>query len=194
MNPWKRKLAGAGMGVLAGLACCSPVSAQAGEEAFPQEEQTEAAGEEQTEAKRQAEILYEALCQEKLEEYLDEHPEGSCEDERASFRNNENLKEAAFHRLQAAMESGYTNGRIPGEGTVEEYLTSLDHPISRTCMELYLRNCEDGQEAYEKFEEKMMERYEKHEDRKYLPEYYREIGMAQAQRDGTYDFLIILMR
>ena len=50
------------------------------------------------------------------------------------------------------------------------------------------------QEAYEKFEEKMMERYEAKEDRKYLPEYYREIGMAQAQRDGKYDFLLILMR
>ena len=125
---------------------------------------------------------------------MDEHPEGSCEDERASFRINETLNEAAAHRLLAAMESGYTDGRIPGEGTVEEYLESLPRPSSRTCMELYLRSCEDGQEAYEKFEEKMMERYEKKEDRKYLPEYYREIGMAQAKRDGKYDFLMILMR
>ena len=61
-------------------------------------------------------------------------------------------------------------------------------------MELYLRNCQDGWEAYEKFEEKMMDRYEEKEDRMYLPEYYREIGMAQRVRDGKYDFLIIMMR
>ena len=154
----------------------------------------EAGQQEQSDQEQQARILYEAVSQEKLEEYLDEHPEGSCEDERASFRINETLNEAADHRLLAAMESGYTDGRIPGEGTVEEYLESLPRPSSRTCMELYLRSCEDGQEAYEKFEEKMMERYEKKEDRKYLPEYYREIGMAQAKRDGKYDFLMILMR
>lgn len=192
MDRWKRKLAAAGMGVMAGLVCCC--SALAGENVSFRGEQTEAAQGEMPEEERQAEVLYEAICQEKLEEYLDEHPEGSCEDERASFRLNEKLKEAAAHRLQAAMGSGYTNGRIPGEGTVEEYLASLPQPSSRTCMELYLRNCQDGQEAYEKFEEKMMERYEAKEDRKYLPEYYREIGMAQAQRDGKYDFLLILMR
>ena len=63
---------------------------------------------EQSDQEQQARILYEAVSQEKLEEYLDEHPEGSCEDERASFRINETLNEAAAHRLLAAMESGYT--------------------------------------------------------------------------------------
>lgn len=191
MNQWKRKLTAAGMGALIGLVWGCTIWSRAEEEPAVRKE---AGQQEQSDQEQQARILYEAVSQEKLEEYLDEHPEGSCEDERASFRINETLNEAAAHRLLAAMESGYTDGRIPGEGTVEEYLESLPRPSSRTCMELYLRSCEDGQEAYEKFEEKMMERYEKKEDRKYLPEYYREIGMAQAKRDGKYDFLMILMR
>ena len=191
MNIWKRKLTAVGMGALIGLVCGCTIWSRAEEEPAVRKE---AGQQEQSDQEQQARILYEAVSQEKLEEYLDEHPEGSCEDERASFRINETLNEAAAHRLLAAMESGYTDGRIPGEGTVEEYLASLPRPSSRTCMELYLRSCEDGQEAYEKFEEKMMERYEKKEDRKYLPEYYREIGMAQAKRDGKYDFLMIMMR
>ena len=191
MNQWKRKLTAVGMGALIGLVWGCTIWSRAEEDPAVWKE---AGQQEQSDQEQQARILYEAVSQEKLEEYLDEHPEGSCEDERASFRINETLNEAAAHRLLAAMESGYTDGRIPGEGTVEEYLESLPRPSSRTCMELYLRSCEDGQEAYEKFEEKMMERYEKKEDRKYLPEYYREIGMAQAKRDGKYDFLMILMR
>lgn len=191
MNQWKRKLTAVGMGALIGLVWGCTIWSRAEEDPAVRKE---AGQQEQSDQERQARILYEAVSQEKLEEYLDEHPEGSCEDERASFRINETLNEAAAHRLLAAMESGYTDGRIPGEGTVEEYLASLPRPSSRTCMELYLRSCEDGQEAYEKFEEKMMERYEKKEDRKYLPEYYREIGMAQAKREGKYDFLMILMR
>ena len=191
MNQWKRKLTAVGMGALIGLVWGCTIWSRAEEDPAVRKE---AGQQEQSDQEQQARILYEAVSQEKLEEYLDEHPEGSCEDERASFRINETLNEAAAHRLLAAMESGYTDGRIPGEGTVEEYLESLPRPSSRTCMELYLRSCEDGQEAYEKFEEKMMERYEKKEDRKYLPEYYREIVMAQAKRDGKYDFLMILMR
>ena len=191
MNQWKRKLTAVGMGALIGLVWGCTIWSRAEEDPAVRKE---AGQQEQSDQEQQARILYEAVSQEKLEEYLDEHPEGSCEDERASFRINETLNEAAAHRLLAAMESGYTDGRIPGEGTVEEYLESLPRPSSRTCMELYLRSCEDGQEAYEKVEEKMMERYEKKEDRKYLPEYYREIGMAQAKRDGKYDFLMILMR
>lgn len=191
MNQWKRKLTAVGMGALIGLVWGCTIWSRAEEDPAVRKE---AGQQEQSDQEQQARILYEAVSQEKLEEYLDEHPEGSCEDERVSFRINETLNEAAAHRLLAAMESGYTDGRIPGEGTVEEYLASLPRPSSRTCMELYLRSCEDGQEAYEKFEEKMMERYEKKEDRKYLPEYYREIGMAQAKRDGKYDFLMILMR
>ena len=191
MNQWKRKLTAVGMGALIGLVWGCTIWSRAEEDPAVRKE---AGQQEQSDQEQQARILYEAVSQEKLEEYLDEHPEGSCEDERASFRINETLNEAAAHRLLAAMESGYTDGRIPGEGPVEEYLESLPRPSSRTCMELYLRSCEDGQEAYEKFEEKMMERYEKKEDRKYLPEYYREIGMAQAKRDGKYDFLMILMR
>ena len=191
MNQWKRKLTAVGMGALIGLVWGCTIWSRAEEDPAVRKE---AGQQEQSDQEQQARILYEAVSQEKLEGYLDEHPEGSCEDERASFRINETLNEAAAHRLLGAMESGYTDGRIPGEGTVEEYLESLPRPSSRTCMELYLRSCEDGQEAYEKFEEKMMERYEKKEDRKYLPEYYREIGMAQAKRDGKYDFLMILMR
>lgn len=187
MNQWKRKLTAVGMGALIGLVWGCTIWSRAEEDPAVRKE---AGQQEQSDQEQQARILYEAVSQEKLEEYLDEHPEGSCEDERASFRINETLNEAAAHRLLAAMESGYTDGRIPGEGTVEEYLESLPRPSSRTCMELYLRSCEDGQEAYEKFEEKMMERYEKKEDRKYLPEYYREIGMAQAKRDGKYDLII----
>lgn len=160
-------------GILMGLAACVTAQAQVREE---------------------AQVLFEAICEEKKEEYLEEHPDGSEEDERAGFQVNERLEEAAAHRLKEAGQKGYTNGRIPGEGTIGDYLVSIPYQGSRTCMELYLRNCSDGWEAYEKFEEKMMERYEEKEDRKYLPEYYREIGMACREADGAYDFLILLMR
>ena len=173
----RKRLTAAGTGVLLGLSLCMPVQAEEGQA-----------------AQEEGKVLFEAICQEKLEEYLDEHPEGTEEDERAHFQVNERLKEAAEHRLEAAGEKGYTNGRIPQEGTVNDYLASIPYQGSRTCMELYLRNCQDGWEAYEKFEEKMMDRYEEKEDRMYLPEYYREKGMAQSVRDGKYDFLIIMMR
>ncbi len=172
----KKLLAGAAAGTILGISVCGQAQAQ------------------ETEAAADAQLLLEAISQEKLEEYLDEHPEGSEEDARAQFQVNEKLNQAAAHRLEAAQAKGYTNGRIPDEGTINQYLTSISYQGSRTCMELYLRNCEDGADAYGKFEEKMMDRYEEKEDRKYLPEYYREIGMAQACRDGKYDFLIILMR
>ena len=127
MNQWKRKLTAVGMGALIGLVWGCTIWSRAEEDPAVRKE---AGQQEQSDQEQQARILYEAVSQEKLEEYLDEHPEGSCEDERASFRINETLNEAAAHRLLAAMESGYTDGRIPGEGTVEEYLASLPRPSS----------------------------------------------------------------
>ncbi len=113
MNQWKRKLTAVGMGALIGLVWGCTIWSRAEEDPAVRKE---AGQQEQSDQEQQARILYEAVSQEKLEEYLDEHPEGSCEDERASFRINETLNEAAAHRLLAAMESGYTDGRIPGRG------------------------------------------------------------------------------
>ena len=59
----RKRLTAAGTGVLLGLSLCMPVQAEEGQA-----------------AQEEGKILFEAICQEKLEEYLVEHPEGTEED------------------------------------------------------------------------------------------------------------------
>lgn len=40
----------------------------------------------------------------------------------------------------------------------------------------------------------MMDRYDQKADRKYLPEYYRKIGIAHREEGGKHFFLIIMLR
>lgn len=148
-------------------------------------------------------ILFDEISEEKREEYFDEYSDREDEydgdesrsyDRYAGFTVDDGLNRAAEHRLYAASEAGYTDGRIPGEGELKDYLTSISSRPRRTYMELYLQNCGDESEAYDKFQSKMMDRYEKKADRKYLPEYYREIGIAHLEKDGKHSFMIIMMR
>ena len=112
MKQWKRKLTAVGMGALIGLVWGCTLWSRAEEDPAVRKE---AGQQEQSDQEQQARILSEAVSQEKLEEYLDEHPEGSCEDERASFRINETLNEAAFGGhgiwLYGWKDSGRGNGR-----------------------------------------------------------------------------------
>lgn len=147
--------------------------------------------------------LFDDISEEKREEYFDEYPDREDEydgdenrayDKNASFKVTEELNRIAEHRLAAAREKGYADEQVFGEGTLKDYLTSISYRGGRTCMEVYLQSCGDESEAYDKFSQRMMDRYEKKADRKYLPEYYREIGMARLEEGGKQYFMIIMMR
>ena len=92
------------------------------------------------------------------------------------------------------MENGYSDGKIPGQGDLSEYLSSVSYRPHATCLELYLRRCEDGEEAWEKAAEWLERNYDKAEDRKYTLEYYRYIGMNAEERDGKTYFMVLLLR
>lgn len=151
----------------------------------------------------ETQALFDEMNEEKREEYSDEYSEREDEydgdesvwyDRDASFQVNENLNRAAQHRLAAAVEAGYGGGNIPGEGELKDYLASIGYRPHSTYMELYLPGCEDESDAYGKFQSKMMDRYDRKADRKYLPEYYREAGIAHIEEGGKHFFLIIMMR
>ena len=147
--------------------------------------------------------LFDDLNEEKRERYFDEHPYREEEydgdmhrvyDRYAGFKMDMNLNKAADHRLHAAMAGGYMDDRIPGEGTVNDYLATVPYRKNATCLELYIRNCKDGAEAFSKVMAKTGDRYDGKGDRKYALEYYRSLGMAHAEKDGAHYFMIILMR
>ena len=145
-------------------------------------------------------VLFERLDEEKREKYFDLHPDwekGEEEDtsgRSASFLVKEDLNRIAASRLAAAMENGYSDGKIPGQGDLSEYLSSVSYRPHATCLELYLRRCEDGEEAWEKAAEWLERNYDKAEDRKYTLEYYRYIGMNAEERDGKTYFMVLLLR
>ena len=56
----------------------------------------------------------------------------------------------AQSRLAAAMEKGYADGRVTGEGTIEDTLASIPYRKNASCLEVYVRDCEDADEAYGK--------------------------------------------
>lgn len=139
--------------------------------------------------------LFDDISQEKQEEYFDEYQDREDECGRAaSFTVTEELNRIAEQRLRAAREQGYADEQVFGEGTLKDYLKSISYRGGRTGMEVYLRGCEDASGAYEKFSQRMMDRYEKKADRKYLPEYYRQIGMARMEEGVKQYIMIIMMR
>lgn len=147
--------------------------------------------------------LFDDISEEKREEYFDEYQEREDEydgdenrayDRNASFTVTGELNQIAEHRLLAARENGYADEKVFGEGTLKDYLKSTAYRGGRTGMEVYLQNCEDASGANEKFSQRMMDRYETKEDRKYLPEYYRQIGMARLEEGGKQYVMIIMMR
>ena len=114
----------------------------------------------------ETQALFDELNEEKKQRYFDQHPD---------------------------REDDY-DGDIPGEGTVNDYLASIPYRKNATCLELYIRSCEDESEAFSKVMERTGDRYDSKGDRTYSLEYYRSLGMARGEKDGKQYFLIIMMR
>lgn len=151
----------------------------------------------------ESQALFDELNEEKKTRYFDEHPDREEEydgdmhrlyDRYAGFKMDMNLNKAAAHRLSGAMESGYMVDRIPGEGTVNDYLAAISYRRNATCLEVYVRGCEDEAEAFSKIMAKTGDRYDSKGDRRYALEYYRTLGMAHEEKDREHYFMIIFMR
>ena len=50
------------------------------------------------------------------------------------------LNKTADHRLDGAMAGGYADDRIPGEGTINDYLSLINYRRNASCLELYVQN------------------------------------------------------
>lgn len=147
--------------------------------------------------------LFDRLNEEKRDLYFEEYPDREEEydgdihrvyDRYAGFRMDMALNKAAAHRLAAASIYGYADDRVPGEGDIHDYLAVINGRKNASCLELYVRSCEDGADAFEKVKGKLDNRFQAKNDRKYSLEYYRKLGMAHEERDGKHYFMIILMR
>ena len=96
------------------------------------------------------------------------------------------LNKIAQSRLAAAMEKGYADGRVTGEGTIEDTLASIPYRKNASCLEVYVRDCEDADEAYGKIMNVT--------ERKYTLQYYRYMGMAHEEKNGHHWFMVLFMR
>ena len=151
-----------------------------------------------------AQELLDLLNEEKKDRYFDVHPDREDEydgdmhrqyDRYAGFTMNMELNKAAGRRLDAASEHGYTAEAIPGEGTLKEYLKATGSLYrNRTLVELYVRGCQDQWEAFDKIIEMTDRKSGSKSSRAYTLEYYRQLGMAHRELDGTHYFMVILMR
>lgn len=151
-----------------------------------------------------AQGLLDSLNEEKKDRYFEEHPDREDEDDSdmhrqkdryAGFTVNMDLNKAAAHRLDRAIKEGYAADIIPGEGTLTDYLSAIRSSYrNRTLAELYVRGCEDQGEAFDKIIEKTERKSGSGSSRAYTLEYYRQLGMAHREVDGTHYFMIILMR
>lgn len=150
-----------------------------------------------------AQDLFDQLNEEKKDLFFEEYPDREDEydgdmhrvyDRYAGFQMDMTLNKAADHRLEGAMAGGYADDRIPGEGTINDYLSVINYRRSAFCLELYVRDCEDASEAFDKIKEKLDKRFQSKTDRKYSLEYYRSLGMAHREKDGKQYFVVILMR
>ena len=150
-----------------------------------------------------AQDLFDQLNEKKKDLYFEEYPDREDEydgdmhrvyDRYAGFQMDMTLNKAAGHRLDGAMAGGYADDRIPGEGTVNDYLSFINYRRNASCLELYVRDCDDASEAFDKIKEKLDKRFQSKTDRKYSLEYYRRLGMAHREKDGKQYFMVILMR
>lgn len=112
-------------------------------------------------------------------------------DKDASYVINGKLQEIAEHRLQMARTKGYGSGRIPDEGTLEEYLKSISYNSGRRTMEVYLMNC-DGADAAE---DKLI-RNHGIDTKKRIDSavYYKEVGIAHEKVNGKDYYMVVFMR
>ena len=77
---------------------------------------------------------------------------------------------------------------------IRDSLSVINYRRNASCLELYVRDCEDASEAFDKIKEKLDKRFQSKTDRKYSLEYYRRLGMAHREKDGKQYFMVILMR
>lgn len=147
--------------------------------------------------------LFDDLNEKKKELFYDRYPDLEGEDtgdmhkvndRYAGFGMDMTLNKAAAHRLEEAMGHGYADGQVYGEGTLKDYLSTIPYRQNATCLELYIRNCQDETDAWSKVEDMTDNRYDAGGDRKYSLDYYRDLGMAHRIKDGKNYFMIILMR
>lgn len=112
-------------------------------------------------------------------------------DKDASFILNGKLQEIAEHRLLMARTKGYGSGRIPDEGTLEDYLKSIRYGSGRRVMEVYLTNCDGATQA----EEKLLRSHDKDEKKRSdRAVYYKEMGVAHEKVNGKDYYMVIFMR
>lgn len=151
----------------------------------------------------QEQSLFECLCDEKRDQYFDARPDRETEydgdmrtayDRYAGFKMDVRLNRIAAVRLRDAMEKGYGNQRIYGEGTIEEYLAEINYRKNSTCKEIYIRDCEDGEEAFDKIMELLEKQYGHGESYKDTLDYYRSLGISHCETDGRHWFMVVLMR
>ena len=106
-------------------------------------------------------------------------------DRYAGFQMDMTLNKAADHRLEGAMAGGYADDRIPGEGTINDYLSVINYRRSASCLELYVRDCEDASEAFDKIKEKLDKRFQSKTDRKYSLNITAAWGWPTGKRTGS---------
>ena len=94
-----------------------------------------------------AQDLFDQLNEKKKDLYFEEYPDREDEydgdmhrvyDRYAGFQMDMTLNKAAGHRLDGAMAGGYADDRIPGEGTVNDYLSFINYRRNASCLELYV--------------------------------------------------------
>jgi hypothetical protein len=150
-----------------------------------------------------AQDLFGQLGDEKKEQYFDAYPDREREydgdnhtsyDRYAGFIMDMKLNKIAQSRLEAAMEKGYADGRVTGEGTIEDTLASIPYRKNASCLEVYVRDCEDTDEAYDKIMNVTGRKYTSKSDRKYTLQYYRYMGMAHEEKNGHHWFMVLFMR
>lgn len=150
-----------------------------------------------------AQDLFGQLGDEKKEQYFDAYPDREREydgdnhtsyDRYAGFIMDMKLNKIAQSRLEAAMEKGYADGRVTGEGTIEDTLASIPYRKNASCLEVYVRDCEDTDEAYDKIMNVTGRKYTSKSGRKYTLQYYRYMGMAHEEKNGHHWFMVLFMR
>lgn len=132
----------------------------------------------------------------KLDGFDGDEDEGYYEDEKrnydkdASYVISGKLTEIAEHRLEAARDKGYGNGKIPGEGELSDYLKAIGYNSGRRSMEVYIRNADGADEA----EEKILDLQEDARKRRDRPDYYSEMGIAHREVGGRDYYMVIFMK
>lgn len=148
-------------------------------------------------------LLFECLCDEKRDQYFDARPDREREydkdmrtsyDRYAGFKMDVKLNKIAAARLEAAMEKGYGDQKVYGEGTIEEYLARVNYRKNSTCKEIYIRDCEDGEAAFDKLMKLLEKQYDHGKAYRDTLQYYRSLGMAHCETEGHNWFMVVLMR